>query len=217
MKTLNKDINWLIFGILIVVVNIIYTVRSPVTWLLWLCAVLAYIILTKHTTNIGVTKVGFKEAFIASFVIAVVYGILRALILIYVSGSEYIFGAGLTETVEAMKIGRFPIGDISGTALKIFLVMLVTSAFTVVMWESFFRGFLFNKMKLYIHWAIAIVIIAILSGLPHSESFSGFSHSIILGLIAGLLMQKYNNVIAPIMFHFLHFQVALVILWIYNY
>lgn len=216
MKNIDKDSYWLIFGLIIVVLSIILTVRSSITWFLWLLAVLVYAIIAKNTSTIGITRDNFKAALIVSVQIAIIYGILRAIILLSIPGSEYFIGAGLIETVIAMEMGKFPIGDVTGTATKIFLIMFIVSLFTVIMWESFFRGLLFNKVKIYVHWTIAVVIVAILSGLPHSESFSSFFHSIILGLIGGILMQRYHNVVAPAMFHFLHFQVALVLLWIFK-
>lgn len=209
-----RDLKWLLFALGVGLITIFLTVRVSYTWIIWLLAVVIYSIATKKPSEIGITKQGLKNAFFAGFFVGISYGIIRAIILYFVPNSEVVFGAGLLETIDAMEIGKFPIGTITGSAGKIYLIMLLTSIFTVFCWEPFWRGLVLIKMRRFLPWGFSIGIVAIISALPHSETLSAFLHSIILGVIGGELMRRHKNVIAPTMFHLIHFHVSLIILWI---
>ena len=222
MNTQNKiskarDLKWLIFALGIGLVTIFLTVRVSYTWIIWLLAVVIYSVATKKPSEIGITKQCLKKAFLVGLLAGISYGIIRAIILYFVPHSEAVFGAGLLEIINAMEMGEFPIGTITGSAGKIYLIMLLVSTFTVFCWEPFWRGLVLMKVRRFLPWVVSIGIVAIISALPHTESISAFLHSIILGVIGGELMRRHKNVIAPTMFHLTHFHIAFIILWILRY
>jgi hypothetical protein len=69
-----------------------------------------------------------------------------------------------------------------------------------------FRGLLFQTARKYVHWAWAVAIASAIQAIARRTP-----HSLIMGSIGGVLMQKYDNILAPSFMHGFQFFTALAI------
>ena len=83
--------------------------------------------------------------------------------------------------------------------------------------ELFYRGFLFTRLKQFVDWKIAVLVSSIMFGIYHylNVGFSGFIMGVVVSLISGLLMQKYKNIIAPALFHFIQYIITILVFYYY--
>ncbi len=66
--------------------------------------------------------------------------------------------------------------------------------------EVIFRGFLYGRMKVYMHWIVALFLSSLLFGIYHGNWVQGV-YGLIMGLIFGLVYEKYKNFYLPVIMH----------------
>ena len=97
--------------------------------------------------------------------------------------------------------------------LKLMMFGIIGALFVSIIEEVLFRGVLFEHLKKYHKINIAISLQALFFGLTHFLNLSSFSqipailvqvlYTAFLGIILGIIYRKTNNLIIPIVFHFL--------------
>lgn len=89
---------------------------------------------------------------------------------------------------------------------KVLVGFVFYAALPAIFEEIFFRGLIFDKLKLIYSTKNAIIISSILFYLIHLVygTFLSFLYIIPLGLFLGYLRDRYNNLIYPIVSHFFY-------------
>ncbi len=151
------------------------------------------------------TRRNLVQALIGGAAAGLVYGTIRGVALVRVTRGEAVFGADLMRMIPALDSGiHVGSGTISGHWMWLFLLMLLPVGFAGI--ELFFRGILFREVRGRIHWTAAVAIAAATQAVARRTP-----HSLIMGSLAGVLMQKYDNIAAPIVMHGTQFFVALAV------
>ncbi|MFA6097635.1 MAG: CPBP family intramembrane glutamic endopeptidase [Candidatus Paceibacterota bacterium] len=99
--------------------------------------------------------------------------------------------------------------------MKLFPIMLFMTFFAAISNELFYRGFVFTRLKRFMDWKRAAAISALMFGIYHflNAGFSGFFMGVIVSIVSAWLMQKYNNIIAPALFHFLQYIITILVFY----
>lgn len=206
-----KQFRWLLAGLLIAGITAILnnSGKQPLSWLLWAGFTLFYAYKNKDFIGVGLTRNKLKNAVFAGMVTGITYGLIRGLVLVYIPALNIIFESGLGTVMDGYLSGKFPLTDIYVSKLQFISIFAVMSLIAVTSWELFYRGFLFTRFNKYLYWLTAAVVTAFINGLGHFDvGITGFYHSIVLFTIAGMLMYRYKNIAAPILFHYTHFFVT---------
>lgn len=211
---------WLILGLLVWLATVPLLsggAESPAKAfgiiLVWLLFPLAYAIKNKDYEGIGLTKKNLKDALAGMLIVSAVYSVIRNLLIVYYPTSiKYIAASALT-VAELLKQGYF--GSIAGPFSKLFPIMLVITFLAAVSNELFYRGFVFTRLKQFVDWKVAATISALLFGVYHylNVGLSGFIMGVVVSLVSAWLMQKYNNVVAPALFHFLQYLITILVFY----
>lgn len=222
MKQKTKQLIWLFSGLFIwffTVPLLSGFAESPLKAfgiiLAWLLFPLIYIFLTKDFKGVGLTKENFIKAIIGMLVVVIAYSMIRNFLIVFFPFSiQYIAASALT-VAELLKQGYF--GNISGPFTKLFPIMFFITFLAAISNELFYRGFLFNRLKQFMSWKTAVLVSALLFGIYHylNVGFSGFIMGFIVSIISGLLMQKYKNIIAPALFHFIQYIITILVFYYY--
>lgn len=69
-----------------------------------------------------------------------------------------------------------------------------------IMEEVLFRGLLFRRLRTYCKFPIALILSALIFGFCHGNILQ-FLYAFLLGLLMGLLYEKFRTLWAPIVFH----------------
>lgn len=221
MKEKNENSGtWLIAGLIVWILTVPLlsgVTESPAkafgiiqTWLLF---PLAYAFLNKDFKGIGVTKEKIRNAIWGMLFVSTVYSVIRNFLIVYVpSIIKYIAASALT-VAELLKQGYF--GSIAGEFSTLFPIMFFITFLAAISNELFYRGFLFTRLKQFVDWKIAVLISALLFGVYHYLNFglSGFIMGVVVSIVSGWLMQRYNNVAAPALFHFLQYIATILVFY----
>lgn len=181
----------------------------------WLLFPLGYAFLNKDFKGIGVTKEKIRNAIWGMLVVSTVYSVIRNLMIVFVPSSiEYIAASALT-VAELLKQGYF--GSIAGEFSQLFPIMFFITFLAAISNELFYRGFLFTRLKQFVDWKIAVLISALLFGVYHylNVGLSGFIMGVVVSVVSGWLMQRYNNVAAPALFHFLQYIATILVFYFF--
>ncbi|MBI4831985.1 MAG: CPBP family intramembrane metalloprotease [Candidatus Lindowbacteria bacterium] len=161
-----------------------------------------YAVPTRKFGRLGLTRHNTKGSIIVGAGIGIIYGTIRGLALTYVSGSELVLGADLARIAPRLTTG-IEVGPLVLT--KGGVIPLVVLLFPAMLgMEMYFRGLLFLNLKRHVHWTGAVAVTSAVQAIGRRTP-----HSLIMGSIAGILMQKYDNVLAPAMMHAFQFFCAL--------
>jgi len=181
--------------------------------LVWMAFPLFYAVKNKDFKGIGLTKNNLRDALAGMLVVSVAYSVIRNFLIMYVpSSSKYIAASALT-VAELLKQGYF--GSIAGPFSKLFPIMFFITFLAAISNELFYRGFFFTRLKQFVDWKIAVLISALLFGVYHylNVGLSGFIMGVVVSIVSGWLMQRYNNVAAPALFHFLQYIVTILVFY----
>lgn len=163
------------------------------------------VIVTKSAGIVGVTGKNGRTSVLAGISVGLVYGTVRGLFLKLIPASALVFGADLARIAAKLGTG-IELGSLvitSGNATV--LLLLFMFPFMIAM-EMYFRGLLFLTAKRYAHWTGAVAISSAVQAVARRTP-----HSLIMGSIGGVLMQRYDNILAPSFMHGVQFFTALAI------
>lgn len=222
MEEQNKNpAGWLIFGLIIWAVPIFLRIAGvnatpAVTFavsLVWMTIPFIYGYLSKDWKGVGFTKDRVGEAIKVTLIVTAIYSIVRNLLIVFMPGTIPYIAASALPVAESFKQGQFGNTTIPGS--MIFPAMFLITFVGAVAVEIFYRGFLFTRLRQFIDWRSAVVVSAVLFGLFHyfNVGLTGFIMGVVVSLIAGWLMQKYNNVLAPVLFHFLQYLITILVFY----
>jgi len=211
---------WIILGIVVWILTVPLlagVVESPVKTLgiilVWLLFPLVYVFVNKDMKGIGLTKTDIWKAISGMLVVTIVYSLIRNFLIIFVPDSIPYIAASAVQVAKLLKQGYY--GNITGSFPQIFSLMLFITFLASVSNELFYRGFLFTRLKQFMNWKSAIMISALLFGVYHyfNAGISGFLMGVVVSIVSGTLMQKYNNIIAPALFHFLQYIFTILVFY----
>jgi len=211
---------WLILGIIIWLTTVPLLTgisESPVKTLgiifIWLLFPLVYCFINKDWNGIGITKVNALKSVQGMLIVAIVYSVARNLLIVLVPGTIPYIAASAIQVAGLLKQGQF--GNITGSFSQLFPLMLLMTFLAAASNELFYRGFLFTRLKQFMDWKLASLMAALLFGIYHyfNAGISGFIMGMVVSLISGGLMQKYNNIIAPALFHFLQYIITIMVFY----
>ena len=189
----------------IMLVGIQNLLTRPWAFAALILAVVCPMVAARAASVAGVTRQNLAQALTGGVAVGVAYGILRGLALAHLGDSEVVLGADLMRMVPTVETGiRLGGLTVSGQRLWVFLLLLLPIGFAGI--ELFFRGIVFLDVRQRMHWAGAVVVAAAAQAVARRTP-----HSLIMGSLAGLLMQKYDNIAAPIVMHGTQFFIALAI------
>ena len=83
---------------------------------------------------------------------------------------------------------------------NIYLTLFIVSIIVPITEELFFRGFIFDSIKLISNNIIAILVSSVFFGIVHSD-FQQILYAFIVGIMLSYLKSKFNNLIYPIIMH----------------
>lgn len=214
------DNKWLAMGLIVWILTVPLlsgVTESPAKAfgiiLAWLLFPLAYAFMNKDFEGIGLTKKNIKKAVAGMLAVSIAYSIIRTLLIVYYPASiQYIAASALT-VAELLKQGYF--GSIAGPFSKLFPIMFIITFLAAISNELFYRGFVFTRLRQFMGWKFAATISALLFGAYHylNVGLSGFIMGVVVSLVSAWLMQRYNNIIAPALFHFLQYIATILVFY----
>lgn len=158
---------------------------------------------TKNFKGIGFTRENLKSVVSVTLLVTFIYSAIRGLLIIYAPGSSEYVAATAIQTAGALK-------ENLSAALPRAIIAAFLSTVSV---ELFYRGFWFTILRKYIHWINALLVSALLFSIVHyfAAGLSGAIMALVVSIVAGMLMQKYNNIIAPALFHLLQYLATIAV------
>ncbi len=69
-----------------------------------------------------------------------------------------------------------------------------------IMEEVLFRGLIFRRLRTYCKFPVALIVSSLIFGLCHGNILQ-FFYAFLLGLLMGLLYERFRTLLAPIVFH----------------
>ncbi len=216
----NRPINWLVFGLIIWIITVPMLTRisespakSMAIIVIWLLFPLMYGYVSRDWKGIGLIKDDIEKPVKYMLIVAIIYSLVRNLLIVFVPGSIPYIAASAIQVAELLKQGHF--GNITGTFLQLVPLMLFMTFLAAFSNELFYRGFLFTGFRQLMDWKLAAAVSALLFGVYHyfNAGVSGFMMGVIVSAVSGALMQKYNNIIAPALFHFLQYIVTILVFY----
>lgn len=167
---------------------------------------LAYARATNGFGDIGLRFANLKIPLSATVLVTLIYSAIRSFMILYVPGSSRYVAATAIQTAGILKQDT--------SALPIVLVFSFVGPLAT---ELFYRGFIFTALRKHTHWVNALLVSALMFSVAHwfAVGLTGFVMALAVSIVAGWLMQKYNTIAAPVLFHFLQYVVAILLYWLY--
>ncbi|NJD75609.1 MAG: CPBP family intramembrane metalloprotease [Candidatus Methanoperedens sp.] len=215
-----NSIKWLIAGLLVWIATVPLLSgisESPVKAfgiiLAWLALPVIYAVKNNDFEGIGITSKNLKNALAGMLAVSILYSVIRNLLIVFVPSSINFLAASALTVAELLKQGYF--GNIAGPFSKLFPIMFFLTFLAAVSNELFYRGFLFTHLRQFVDWRLAIIISALMFGAYHylNVGVSGFIMGIVVSIVSGWLMQKYNNIVAPALFHFIQYILTILVFY----
>lgn len=212
--------NWLIAGLIIWVITVpVFTgiAESPAKSLgiiiIWLLFPLVYGFIKRDWSGIGLSKDNILKPVQGMLIAAVVYSLVRNFLVVYVPGSIPYVAASAVQVAGLLEQGQF--GNITGTFQQLLPLMLFMTFLAAVSNELFYRGFLFTRLRQLMDWKLAALTSALLFGVYHyfNAGAGGFIMGVAVSIVSGALMQRYNNIIAPALFHFIQYIATIMVFY----
>lgn len=216
----SRSVNWLIAGFIIWIITVpVFTgiSESPAKSLgiiiFWLFFPLAYGFMKRDWKGIGLSKDNILKPVQGMLAAAIIYSLVRNLLIVYVPASIPYAAASAVQVAGLLKQGQF--GNITGPFPQLLMLMLFMTFLAAVSNELFYRGFLFTRLRQRMDWKPAALASALLFGIYHyfNAGMSGFVMGVAVSMVSGALMQKYNNIIAPALFHFLQYIATILVFY----
>lgn len=192
-------------AVIIMILGIENALENKISFVIFAILTFLPIIITRKSSIAGITKSNLKSSIVVGSVVGIIYGIIRGLILKFIPGGALILGADLVGIALKLETG-IQFGSFFLTKDNFLLLVLVLPLMSPLMisLELYFRGLLFLTLKKYVHWTDAIAIASIVQAISRRTP-----HSLVMGSIGGVLMQKYDNILAPSFMHGFQFFTAL--------
>lgn len=126
-------------------------------------------------------------------------------LLILPFGAFCMWWASMLVSILQMFMPQFMIDSYSSTQTAIysssFISQLITAGFIApIVEEMIFRGLIYKRLKVLSNVTIAAILSAVLFGVFHGNWIQA-PYTIIIGLLAVWLYEKYKSIVAPILFH----------------
>ena len=181
--------------------------------LVWVLFPLLYAFIAKDRLGIGLTKVNMRRAITEMLLVTALYCLIRIGLILFMPASIDYVAASAIQVAELLKEGRF--ASLTGPPMLLFPLMFILTFLAAASNELFYRGFLFTRIRQHTHWIVALVASAALFGFYHyfNSGISGAIMGVAVSLVSGWLMQRHNNIIAPILFHYLQYQAAIMVFY----
>lgn len=161
------------------------------------------LIATRSFGAVGIGRQNLRNSILVGSAVGITYGVVRGLMLRFVTHGSVIFGADLARAVAGLRSQHgVQLGPVVVTGYGISLLFVALIPFFLGI-ELYFRGFLFRNLRAHVGPATAIGMAAATQAIARRTP-----HSLVMGSIAGVLMNKYDNILAPLFFHGCQFFVA---------
>ena len=215
-----KSAVWLLIGLAVWVVTVPFlsgVMESPAAalgvTLVWLLFPLLYAFVARDGQGIGLTRKKVGRAVAEMLLVTTVYSLIRIGLIVFVPASVDYIAASAIQVARLLKDGQF--GSLAGPPALLFPLMFVLTFLAAAGNELFYRGFLFTRMRQHTHWLVALLASAALFGFYHyfNSGLSGAIMGVVVSLVSGWLMQRRNNVVAPVLFHYLQYQAAILVFY----
>lgn len=190
---------------IIMILGIENALEKKISFLIFALLTFIPIIITRKPGIAGINRRNLKSSIVAGSGAGIFYGIFRGLALKFIPLGGLIFGADLARIAlkleDGIELGSLVLTRDNASAL----LLLFMFPFMISM-EMYFRGLLFQTARKYVHWAWAVAIASAIQAIARRTP-----HSLIMGSIGGVLMQKYDNILAASFMHGFQFFTALAI------
>lgn len=219
-RTTRKNSLWLTSGLILWAVTVFTLTRvfeSPAVALgitmVWLLFPLLYAFIAKDGAGIGLTRANLGRVVAGTLLVTLIYSLVRNGLIIFVPASVDYIAASAIQVADLLKQGQF--GNLAGPPERLFPLMLFFTFLAAVGNELFYRGFLFTRIRLHTHWLTASFSAAVLFGVYHyfNSGVSGAIMGVVVSLVSGWLMQRYNNIVAPVLFHYLQYVASILVFY----
>ncbi len=221
-RTAQKNILWLISGLIlwaVTVFTLTSVFESPAVALgismVWLLFPLLYAFIAKDMAGIGLTRANLGRVVAETLLVTVIYSLIRNGLIIFVPASVDYIAASAIQVANLLKQGQF--GNLAGPPERLFPLMLFFTFLAAVGNELFYRGFLFTRIKRHVHWLAASISAAVLFGVYHyfNSGLSGAIMGVVVSLVSAWLMQRHNNITAPVLFHYLQYVASILVFYFF--
>ncbi|MBA4376732.1 MAG: hypothetical protein C0401_11245 [Anaerolinea sp.] len=215
-----KKILWLSTGLVIWAVTVFTLTRifeNPMVamgiTIVWILFPLFYAIIARDKAGIGLTRVNLGRVIAETILVTVIYSLVRNGLIIFLPASGDFLAASAIQVAELLKQGQF--GNLTGSPERLFSLMFFFTFLAAVGNELYYRGFLFTRIKQHTHWMVAAFSSAVLFGAYHyfNSGLSGAIMGVLVSLVSGWLMQRHNNIIAPVLFHYLQYIASILVFY----
>ena len=134
-------------------------------------------------------------------------------LIVFVPASVDYIAASAFQVAGLLKDGQ--LGSLTGPPTLLYLPMLFFTFMAAASNELFYRGFLFTRMRQHTHYLAALLAAAAMFGFYHyfNSGLSGAIMGVVVSLVSGWLMQHHNNIVTPILFHYLQYQAAILVFY----
>ncbi|MFH1928612.1 MAG: CPBP family intramembrane glutamic endopeptidase [Chloroflexota bacterium] len=215
-----RDWKWLMFGLAVWVVTVPFlsgVMESPAialgVTLVWLLSPLLYAFAARDKEGIGLTRTNAGRAVAEMLLVTAIYSLIRVGLIVFVPASVDYVAASAIQVAELLREGQF--GSLIGPPALLFPLMFLLTFLAASGNELFYRGFLFTRIRRHTHWLVALLASAALFGFYHyfNSGLSGLIMGGVVSLVSGWLMQRHNNVVAPVLFHYLQYIAAILVFY----
>lgn len=201
------DWKWLLYIVLSALAMMVLGIENLIEkWpsIIVLILFILFPLLVRGPGSIGISAKNLGSSILVGACVGIVYGAIRGVGLKFLPLGGLIFGADLLRMVPKVEAG-FTIGPLVLNKTRFLLLWaLLIPGFGML--ELYFRGVLFPGLKKHMHWTGALAATSVVQSVARRTP-----HSLIMGSLAGVLMQRYDNILAPISMHAFQFLVALAI------
>lgn len=221
-RTAQKNSLWLISGLILWAVTVFTLTgifKSPAVALgitmVWILFPLLYASTAKDMAGIGLTRANLGRVVAETLLVTLIYSLIRNGLIIFVPASVDYIAASAIQVADLLKQGQF--GNLAGPPERLFPLMLFFTLLAAIGNEFFYRGFLFTRIKRHTHWLAASISAAVLFGVYHyfNSGLSGAIMGVVVSLVSGWLMQRYNNIVAPVLFHYLQYVASILVFYFF--
>ena len=218
--TNRSSVIWLILGLAVWVVTVPLlsgVMESPAAalgvTLVWLLFPLLYAFVARDGQGIGLTRKNVRRAIVETLLVTAVYSLIRVGLILFVPDSVDYIAASAIQVAGLLKAGQF--GSLAGPPALLFPLMFVLTFLAAAGNELFYRGFLFTRIRQRAHWLVALLASAALFGFYHyfNSGLSGAIMGVVVSLVSGWLMQRRDNIVGPLLFHYLQYQAAILVFY----
>ncbi len=219
-RTAPKNSLWLISGLIIWTMTVFMLTRifeNPAVALgvtmVWILFPLLYAFIARDGAGIGLTRANMGRVVAETLLVTLIYSLIRNGLIIFVPASVDYIAASAIQVADLLKQGQF--GNLAGSPERLFPLMLFFTFLAAVGNELFYRGFLVTRIKQHTHWLAASFSAAILFGVYHyfNSGVSGAIMGVVVSLVSGWLMQRHNNIAAPVLFHYLQYVASILVFY----